>query len=67
MFFSFNMFKIWNIFFNNFYNIQLIRNTNARTLEDHNSWFWRHKRKIKDIKKIYEIKPGYSRMTLYKK
>ena len=40
---------------------------NARTLDDYNSWFWRHRRKIKDIKKIYEIKPGYSRMTLYKK
>ena len=28
-------------------------------------WFWRHRRKIKDIEKIYEIKPGYSRQTLY--
>ena len=38
---------------------------NARTLEEHNNWFWRHRRKIKDIEKIYEIKPGYSRQTLY--
>ena len=30
-----------------------------------NTWFWRHRRKIKDIEKIYEIKPGYSRQTLY--
>lgn len=30
-------------------------------------WFWRHRRKIKNIEKISEIKPGYSRMTLYKK
>ena len=35
---------------------------NASTLEN---WFWRHRRKIKDIEKIYEIKPGYSRQTLY--
>ena len=38
---------------------------NARTLEEHNNWFWRHRRKIKNIEKIYEIKPGYSRQTLY--
>ena len=38
---------------------------NARTIEDHKNWFWRHRRKIKDIEKIYEIKPGYSRQTLY--
>ena len=38
---------------------------NASTLERHNNWFWRHRRKIKDIEKIYEIKPGYSRQTLY--
>lgn len=35
---------------------------NARTIEN---WFWRHRRKIKDIEKIYEVKPGYSRQTLY--
>ena len=37
----------------------------ARTLEEHKNWFWRHRRKIKDIEKIYEVKPGYSRQTLY--
>tara|TARA_B100001250_G_C19772618_1_gene777929 strand:+ start:342 stop:803 length:462 start_codon:yes stop_codon:yes gene_type:complete len=37
----------------------------AQTVERHNNWFWRHRRKIKDIEKIYEIKPGYSRQTLY--
>ena len=37
----------------------------ASTVERHNNWFWRHRRKIKDIEKIYEIKPGYSRQTLY--
>ena len=31
-----------------------------------NGWFWPHRRKIKNIEKIYEIKPGYARMTLYK-
>lgn len=36
-----------------------------RTIEDQNNWFWRHRRKIKDIEKIYEVKPGYSRQTLY--
>lgn len=40
--------------------------------EDYNTikndtWFWRHRRKIKNIEKIYEIKPRYARMTLYKK
>ena len=34
-------------------------------VERGSSWFWRHRRKIKDIEKIYEIKPGYSRQTLY--
>ena len=37
----------------------------GRTVENQNNWFWRHRRKIKDIEKIYEIKPGYSRQTLY--
>ena len=37
----------------------------APTVERHNNWFWRHRRKIKNIQKIYEIKPGYSRQTLY--
>ena len=44
--------------------------TQNLTEEDFNTikndnWFWRHRRKIKDIEKIYEIKPGYSRQTLY--
>ena len=39
----------------------------ALTVERHNNWFWRHRRKIKDIQKIYEIKPGFSRQTLYYK
>ena len=33
-------------------------------VERGSSWFWRHRRK-KDIEKIYEVKPGYSRQTLY--
>lgn len=37
----------------------------ALRVERHNNWFWRHRRKIKNIEKIYEIKPGYSRQTLY--
>ena len=44
--------------------------TQNLTEEDFNTikndnWFWRHRRKIKDIEKIYEIKSGYSRQTLY--
>ena len=39
----------------------------APTVERHNNWFWRHRRKIKDIEKIYEIKAGYSRQTLCRK
>ena len=37
----------------------------APRLDRHINWFWRHRRKIKNIEKIYEIKPGYSRQTLY--
>ena len=37
----------------------------AQTVERHNNWFWRHRRKIKDIQKIYKIKPGFSKQTLY--
>lgn len=39
---------------------------NAHTLEDHTNWFWRHRRKIKDLVRLENvIKPGYSRKTLY--
>ena len=37
----------------------------APRVERGSSWFWRHRRKIKNIEKIYEVKPGYSRQTLY--
>lgn len=37
------------------------------TTDEKMSWFWRHRRNIKNIEKISEINKGYSRMTLYKK
>jgi len=37
------------------------------TTDEKMSWFWRHRRNIKNIEKISEINKGYSRKTLYKK
>lgn len=39
----------------------------TQTTDEELSWFWRHRRNIKNIEKISEINKGYSRMTLYKK
>ena len=40
---------------------------NALREERHNNWFWRHRRKIKDIQEIDEINKGKARQTLYLK